>query len=369
MLIDNIEAIAIEIPLTKDFGGSTYHVLKRSTVITRIRTSDGIISEVYNGDNREDGLKLIKIIHDELAPLLIGQDASRLEMLWERMSSINKRVRDRKLAMEAIACCDTALWDIYGKSCNLSVNKLLGGYRDNIQIITIAGYYEKDKTLADLSREMEGLRAVGMAGCKVKVGGLTPEEDAKRVEAARRGGGEDFILVVDANRGWNLPDALKFSRLVEHLDIKWFEEPCMWFDDVAMMARVREGTSIPVNAGQSEYTGHAVRRLLDARAVDFVNFDASESGGITEWRRVAGMCALNNVRMAHHEEPQIALHMLTGVPHGSYVECFANPERDPLWDRFILNRSPVKNGWIEVPKGPGFGLVLDKDMIKNYRIN
>lgn len=369
MRIHSVEAIPIEIPLTKDFGGSTYHVLKRCTVITRIRTEDGLVSEVYNGDNRDDSAEIVKIIRDELTPLLIGEDASRIEYLWKKMQVINKQTRDRKLAMEAIACVDTALWDLFGKACNVSVSKLLGGFRTSMQIITIAGYYEKDKTLADLSREMEGLRKVGMAGCKVKVGGLSPQEDAKRVAAAREGGGKDFILVVDANRGWNVPDAIKFSRLIEHLDIQWFEEPCHWYDDAAMMARVRAATTIPVNAGQSEYTSYGVRRLLEAGAVDFVNFDASESGGITEWRKAADMCAVFNAQMAHHEEPHLAVHMLSGIPHGSYVECFANPERDPIWDHFIENRVPVKDGVIPVPQGPGFGLVLDAKMVQKYRID
>ena len=369
MKIQSIEAIAIEIPLVKDFGGSTYQVTKRSTVVTRMRTSDGLVSDVYNGDNRDDALEIVKIIEEELTPLLVGEDPTNIERLWAKMQLITNRNRDRKLVMEAIACCDTALWDLFGKHCKVSVCKLLGGFRTSMPIISIAGYYEKDKTLADLSREMEWLRSVGMAGCKVKVGGLTPEEDAKRVEAAREGGGSDFILVVDANRGWNVDDAIRFARLIEHLDIRWFEEPCHWYDDVAMMARVRQATRIPVNAGQSEYTAHGVRRLVDGGAVDYVNFDASESGGITAWRRAAAMCELHNVKMAHHEEPQIATHMLAGVPHGSYVECFANPQRDPLWDSFIENRVEVKDGIVQVPQGPGFDLVLDNKMIKKYRLN
>jgi len=369
MKIDRIDTIAIEIPLTKDFGGSTYHVTKRCTVITRIRTSDGLVSEVYNGDNRDESLGIVKIIQEELAPVLIGEDPRNIERLWARMEQVSNKIRDRKLVMEAIACCDTALWDLFGKSCGVSVCQLLGGFRTSMPIISIAGYYEKDKTLADLSREMEWLRSVGMAGCKVKVGGLSPEEDAKRVEAARRGGGDDFILVVDANRGWNVDDAIRFSRLIEHLDIRWFEEPCHWYDDVAMMARVRQATRIPINAGQSEYTAHGVRRLVEGAAVDYVNFDASEGGGITAWRRAAALCGLHNVKMAHHEEPQIATHMLAGVAHGSYVECFANRERDPLWDRFIDNRAEVKDGIVQVPQGPGFDLVLNQDMIRKYRIN
>ena len=369
MRVQSIETIPIEVPLTKDFGGSTYHVLKRCTIITRMRTDEGLVSEVYNGDNRDHVVDIINIIQHELAPLIIGEELLQIERLWEKMHAITQPNRDRKLAMEAIACVDTALWDLMGKACGVSVCKLLGGYRSSLPIISIAGYYEDGKTLNDLAQEMDWLKNAGMAGCKVKVGGLTPAKDAERVAAARDGAGADFILTVDANRGWNASDAIRFSHLVEHLDIRWFEEPCHWYDDAYLMARVRQATRIPINAGQSEYTSHGVRRLLEAGAVDYVNFDASEAGGITEWRRAAAMCAVFGVTMAHHEEPQIATHMLAAVPNASYVECFANPQRDPLWERLIANRAPIKNGIIEVPQDPGFGLVLDEGMIKKYRID
>ncbi len=369
MRITSIENILLEVPLTKNFGGSTYNVLTRSTIITRMRTDQGLVSEVYNGDNRDDGAEIVDIIQKELLPLVMGEEVMQIERLWEKMQPVTNRKRDRKLVMEAIACVDSALWDIMGKACGVSVHKLLGGYRSSIPIISIGGYYVEGKTLADLAREMQWLKNAGIAGCKVKVGGLTPEKDAERVAAARDGAGKDFIIVVDANRGWNVDDAIRFSRLIEHLDIIWFEEPCHWYDDAAMMARVRQATRIPVNAGQSEITCHGVRRLLDAGAVDYVNVDASECGGITEWRRAAAMCAAHHVKMAHHEEPQIALHMLAAIPNGSYVECFADPERDPVWDKLIVNRAPLKNGIIQVPQGPGFDLQLDPDMIKKYRIN
>ena len=369
MRIHSIENILLEVPLRKNFGGSTYDVLTRSTIITRMRTSQGLVSEVYNGDNRDNGPEIVNIIQNEIAPLVVGEEVMQIERLWEKMLPLANRNRNRKLVMEAISCVDTALWDLMGKACGVSVCALLGGYRARMPIITIAGYYEKDKTLADLAREMEWLKSVGMAGCKVKVGGLSPEQDAERVAAARDGAGDDFILVVDANRGWNVADAIRFSRLIEHLNIGWFEEPCHWYDDAYMMARVREATRIPINAGQSEISSHGVRRLLDAGAVDFVNIDASECGGITEWKKAAAMCATHGVQMAHHEEPQIALHMLAAVPHGSYVECFANPERDPLWDKLITNRPAIKDGMIDVPQGPGFGLVLDESMIRKYRVN
>jgi len=367
MRIEKIEAIAISIPLTKDFGGSTYHVTRRCTVITRIHAG-GLVSEVYNGDNRDHGGEIVRLIHETLAPLIKGEDIFATERIWEKMFALTHSSGNKKLLLEAIACVDCAVWDLVGKALGRSVRQLLGGYRMRLPLISIGGYYVAGRTLADYGREMEMYRNAGMAGCKFKVGGLTPEEDARRVEAARKAAGDDFILVVDANRGWNVPDAIRFARLVEPLNIGWFEEPCHWYDDVAMMARVRQATRIPVNAGQCEITSHGVSRLVNGGAVDFVNYDVSEGGGITDWRRAAALCATAGVRMAHHEESQVAQHLLTAVPHGTYLECFADPERDPVWQKMWLNRPPIKDGMVEVIDAPGLGITLDWKMIEKYRV-
>ena len=369
MKIQSIDAIAIEIPLRKNFGGATYTVLKRCTVVTRLRTDEGLASEVYNGDNRSHGREIVRLIHDALAPRVAGMDILEVERAWQAMFELTHTSADRRTLLEAIACVDCALWDLVGKSRGKSVAQLLGGDRERLPILSIGGYYMEGKTLADIGREMEGYRAAGMAGCKFKVGGLAPEDDARRVEAARKAAGPDFKLVVDANRGWNAQDAIRFARLVEPLDIGWFEEPCHWYDDVALMARVRQAISIPVTAGQSEITSHGVRRLVEAGAVDFVNFDASEGGGVTDWRRAAEICRSAGVQMAHHEESQISLQLLAGVPHGTYVECFADPDRDPVWQAMWANRPPVRDGMMAVPKAPGFGIELDGKMVERYRIS
>jgi D-galactarolactone cycloisomerase len=368
MRIESVDALAVDIPLTKDFGGSTYHVLKRSTVITRMRTEDGLVSEVYNGDNRAHGREIVRILIEELAPRVRGASIFEGERIWETMFALTHAQRDRKTLLEAIACVDCAIWDLVGKALGRSVRELLGGHRTELPIISIGGYYMEGKTLADIGREMEAYRRAGMAGCKFKVGGLAPEADAERVAAARHAAGRDFVLAVDANRGWSAQDAIRFARLVEPLDIRWFEEPCHWYDDVALMARVRQATRIAVTAGQSEVTSHAIRRLVDAGAVDFVNYDASEGGGVTDWRRAAGLCHAAGVQMAHHEEPQIAQHLLAAVPHGTYVECFADPARDPMWQTLWANRPPIKNGVMTVSSDPGFGIVLDEALVKRYRV-
>lgn len=369
MRITAVEAIAIDIPLSKNFGGSTYSVLKRSTVITRLRTDSGLTSNVYNGDNRAHGPQIAKLVENDLFNVINGLSIFERERAWDRMFALTHSAGDKKLLLEAIACVDCAIWDLTGRALGKSVRELLGGYTDRLPVISIGGYYMPGKTHADIAREIESYRSAGMAGCKFKVGGLSPEEDAARVAVARKAAGDDFILCVDANRGWPAADAIRFARLVEIHNIRWFEEPCHWYDDAAQMAKVRRATTIPVTAGQSEITSHAIRRLVDAQAVDLVNYDASEGGGVTDWLRAASLCAAAGVAMAHHEEAQIASHLLAAVPHGTYAECFADPTRDPVWQSMWINRPAVKNGMMPVAAGPGFGIELDEQMVKKYRVN
>src|SRR5437016_7859822 len=166
MRIHGLEAIALDIPLKKDFGGSTYHVLKRSTVITRLRTQGGLVSEVYNGDNRAHGPEIAHILRDELAPRIRGASIFESERIWETMFALTHAQRDRKILLEAIACVDCAIWDLLGKALGKSVRELLGGYRAELPIISIGGYYMEGKTHTDIAREME---EIGRASCRERV--------------------------------------------------------------------------------------------------------------------------------------------------------------------------------------------------------
>jgi L-alanine-DL-glutamate epimerase-like enolase superfamily enzyme len=231
-------------------------------------------------------------------------------------------------------------------------------------MISIGGYYWPD---ADIAREVEGLRERGLAGMKFKVGGLTPEEDAARFREARAAGGDDFILLADANQGWAPRDAIRFARLVEDDGLHWFEEPCRWHNDVLAMRDVRLGAGVSICAGQSEFSASGCRDLMAAGAIDVCNFDASWSGGPTEWRRVAAMALSYDVAMGHHEEPQVASHLLCSIPHGTFVECF-DPERDPIWWNLIANRPPLVDGTITLSDRPGLGWELDEDYIALHRV-
>jgi L-alanine-DL-glutamate epimerase-like enolase superfamily enzyme len=230
-------------------------------------------------------------------------------------------------------------------------------------LITIGGYYGDS-----IDEEIAELKELGLAGLKFKVGGLSPEEDAARFRAAREAAGPDFLLAADANQGWTPREAIRFGKLVEDCEPAWFEEPCHWANDRRAMRDVRTAIApIPICAGQSEMSAAACRDLIDVGAIDICNFDGSWSGGPTEWRRAAAIAHASNVCMGHHEEPQIASHLLCSIPHGNVIETF-HPDRDPIWWNLIANRPPLKDGQIELTDAPGLGWELDEDFIAAHRV-
>jgi D-galactarolactone cycloisomerase len=363
--IVSVETTPIRVPLRRLYRGSSYQMTHRSTVIVRVRTESGIVGEAYAGDEDATLGEIERIIADEIAPRLIGQDALAVERCWELARPATFDIlRDRRLGLVADACVDTAIWDAVGKACGQPLWRLWGGYRNRIPMISIGGYYGPD---ADVAAEVRELREMGLAGMKFKVGGRTPEEDAERFRAAREAGGPDFLLAADANQGWQPAQAIRFARLVEDLDLMWFEEPCRWANDRRAMRDVRYGAGVRVCAGQSEMSAAGCRDLMAEGAIDVCNFDASWSGGPTEWRRVAGMAHAFDVAMGHHEEPQVASHLLCSIPHGTCVECF-HPDRDPIWWGLIANRPVLRDGQIELGERPGLGWELDEDYIERYRV-
>jgi L-alanine-DL-glutamate epimerase-like enolase superfamily enzyme len=363
--IARIETTCIRVPLGRVFRGSKYEMSHRSTIVTRVYTDEGIVGEAYAGDEDAELAQIDGIIHREVAPQLIGEDALAIERCWEltRPATFNI-LRDRRVGLVACACVDTALWDAVGKATGQPLWRLWGGYRRSIPIVSVGGYYDSP---VGVREEAEQLAAAGFAGMKFKVGGLTPEQDAERFKLARAGAGPDFAILADANQGWSPEQALRFVDLVADHDLHWFEEPCGWHNDRRAMRDVRLGGRVRVCAGQSEFTAGGCRDLMVDGAIDVCNFDASWSGGPTEWRRVAGMALAFDVRMAHHEEPQVGSHLLASIPHGTFMETFQR-DRDPIWWGLVANRPAIVDGHVSLTDTPGFGWELDWDFVERHRV-
>lgn len=364
--IERVETIALRAPLGRRFSGSAYSMDNRCTIVVRLSTADGITSETYSGDTDDEQALITRIIHEELAPAILGRSARDPEGLWRAMEpSTNNILRDRGLALQAIAAIDTAVWDVVGQAVGLPLYRLWGAVADEVPISVIGGYYhlDHDGTAAAVRSYVER----GFGGMKFKVGGRSPAEDAERFRVAREAAGADFVLMADANQGYGLAEAVEFARRVEGLGLRWFEEPVRWTNDRRWMRDVRLMTGVPVCAGQSEMTLRGLRDLVVGGAIDVSNFDASWAGGPTVWRKAAGLSAAFGVQLGHHEEPQVSSHLLASVPDHTFTECF-DEERDPFFWRLSDMSSRISGGRYRLPNRAGFGIALDWDYVRAHAV-
>jgi L-alanine-DL-glutamate epimerase-like enolase superfamily enzyme len=366
LTITGVETVCVRAPLAREFRGSYYHMTHRATLVARVRTADGIVGEAYVGDEDAGLAEIERIVHAEIEPSVTGLDALATERCWQAAYPATYDIlRDRRLGLVALAAVDTAIWDAAGKALGQPLWKLWGGYRNRIPLIAIGGYY--GEPLGTVDDEIAAYRQMGLAGVKFKVGGATPAQDAARVLAAREAAGPDFVITIDANQGYSPADAIELCHLLAGAGIRWFEEPVRWHNDRRSLRDVRMRGGVPVCAGQSEFSSSGCRDLMEAGSIDVCNFDASWSGGPTAWRRTAAIALSYDVAMGHHEEPQVASHLVASQPHGTYTECF-HPDRDPFWWNMIANRPPLENGELVLGDEPGLGWELDWDYIDRYRV-
>jgi len=376
--ITNIEVIPLQRELSQVFEGGTYRIFNRYTIVTRVHTDEGLVGEAFGGDEYHTQAEIVNLIRDHFIPMLVGEDPRTPERLWGRMFFEGGKIdlgnrslhvldlHNRGILMQAIAAVDNALWDLLGKIYNVPLYKLLGGYRNKVPVLAIGGYYQAYKGQDQLNEEMLHYKELGMAGTKFKVGRLSVEEDIERVTRVRELVGDDFIIVCDANQGWTPQQAIEFCRRAADLKLGWIEEPVAWYDQLEGLRIVKENSPIPVNVGQGEISGFGCRDLVLGRCVDILNVDVTIAGGVTEWMRIAHMAGLNHVQMAHHEEPQIALHLLAAVPNSLYVEIFPNYERDPMWVDMPVETYRIRDGYMELPDKPGLGMDLNNEVIEQY---
>ena len=369
--IIQIETIPLRVKMERVATGSTLKLSHRCTILTRIHTDAGVIGECFNGNDDALQASVINMINEEMTPLLIGQSVASIEDIWSlTRKSTEPFLRDRRVALRAQSCIDSALHDAIGKLVGLPINVLWGGAKKDIRVFALGGYYREKNDLEGLAQEVEDLKAFGIYGLKLKLGGKSPSEDAKRAEVVRKAAGDDFILGCDANQGWTLQQALEFTNITKDLNLDWLEEPCKWDNDRAELPLVRSISGVPITAGQSELTRFGCRDLMQAKAIDICNFDGSWGGGPTEWRRVAMLANSFGVKVMQHLEPQFGLMMSAGVSNGFYGEVML-PWRDPFFYRLIANQpeQPFKDGIYTLPTEPGWGMIIDEDYLQSVRID
>lgn len=344
------------------------HVIPRWSFL-KVYTDEGIIGwgeAIVEGRSRT-----VEMAIKELEPQLIGQDPRRIEHLWQSMYR-GTFYRGGPVLTSAISGIEQALWDILGKSLNVPISQLLGGsVRERIRMY---GHIGGD---TPASAHQSAKKAVESGFTIVKTGISQPARmmetpawintEIERFEAIRDAIGPDVDLAIDFHGRVGPALAIRIAKELERKQINpvFIEEPCLP-ENVDAMVTIARSTSIPVATGERLFSKWAFREVLEKQAAAIVQPDLAHCGGILEGKKIAVLAETYFAGFAPHN-PLGPINLAASLNVSATVPNFLAQEHVTLGVGYLKKPFEVKNGYIDVPQGPGLGIEIDEEAIAEKR--
>ena len=311
-----------------------------------------------------------------LAPLLMGTNPWDVEFLWQQMYRKTMPFGRKGIGMAAISAVDIALWDLLGKSANQPVFRLLGG-RTKARIPVYASrLYATD--LNELAAEAKRYKDDGYKAMKLRFGwGPTDgaagmQRNVELVRTVRETVGNEIDVMADAYMGWNLDYAKRMLPLLEPFQLRWLEEPVIP-DEIHGYAELKSYGRIPIAGGEHEFTLHGFRDLLEARAVDYIQFDTNRVGGITQARKISALAEAYGVPVIPHAGQMHNYHVVMASLNSPMAEHFpivgVEVGNELFWYLFA-GEPKATEGFIDLDDAvPGLGLSIDEEKLQDFEVS
>lgn len=358
MKVTAVETRPLHLPLDQPIGSALGEIRGFGCILVTLRTDAGITGEnlVFTLNDRRTAV--LRRMVDELADLIVGQDAGHIQKFWARAWKDINFLGHQGVTVVGISAIDGALWDALGKAAGLPLYRLLGGAQDRVPAYHSGGLW-LSRSIPELVAEAEGFARQGFTAMKMRLG-LGPARDLERVAAVRRALGPDIRLMADANQGLTEAQAIRLGRGLEEFDLTWFEEPLpAW--DLDGLARVAAALDTPIASGETEYTRYGFRRMLELRSADVLMPDLQRVGGVSEFMRVGHMAASHDVPVSSHLFPETSLQLLGALSNACFLEYM--PWFSPLYNE----RLEFEAGQAVLPERPGWGFTFDEKAIARLR--
>jgi galactonate dehydratase len=323
---------------------------------------------------------------EDLATLLVGEDPTRIEHLWQMMYRQHFWHGNGVVRGTAISGIDIALWDILGKIHNVPCHKLWGGpVRDDIRLYCHLGggkmedFYCTDPSdaprFADLARKSveEGFTAMKTMAVPstMPLEGLQPVRYAEAcVKSMRDAIGDSIDLMVDCHARPSPRMGHLFAKALEPYNLYWLEEIC-WPEAYVDMADIQRAVKTPIATGERIIGVSAFRDILHARAASVIQPDITHCGGLTEARRIAALAEAYRVSMAPHN-PQGPVSTAASLEFGfatpSYIIC-ETVHSDVPWRSDVVSEGftvEKKGRTVRPSTRPGLGIEINEAEVKKH---
>lgn len=336
-----------------------------STTLILVELGAGKISGQGYSYAHESCLPLIR---ETLFPIVRGKSPFLISALWNEMNIAVRNFGRNGIASSAIAATEIALWDLKAKFLNLPLEKLLGAVREKIPVYGSGGFTSYSEK--QLRKQFENWVGEGISMVKMKIG-REPNRDETRVQSARKAIGKQVELFVDANGALTPKQALNFVEKISEQNVRWFEEPVS-SDDLSGLRFIRElarcfPAAIEIAAGEYNYDVWQARRMLEARAVDVLQTDATRCG-ITGFLQTANLCEAFQIPLSAHTAPALHAHLCCAANRAKHVEYFHDHVRI---EQIFFNGATTKqkNGFLQPDCSlPGLGLEFKRKDAAKFRI-
>ncbi len=364
-VIDGVETLLIDLPTIRPHRLSVTTMHGQSLMLVKIHCSDGIVGIgegttigglSYGGESPE-GMKLA--IDTYFQPALMGQDATRIQLL---MARVGKRIKENRFAKCAV---ETALLDAHGKRLGLPVSELLGGrMRDRLPV---AWTLASGDTATDIAEAEKMLDLRRHRIFKLKIGARTLSEDIAHVAAIKRALGDRGAVRVDVNMAWSETEAAYGMAALADAGCQLVEQPVA---SAAALTRLVRRFSIALMADESLQGPETAFELAKTNGVDVFAIKIEQSGGLFNAQRVASIADAAGIELYGGT----MLEGVVGTAASAHVfSTFANLQwGTELFGPLLLTEeilaTPLDYGEFElaVPNGPGLGIALDDERVKFF---
>lgn len=352
---------------------SSFHSnAKRNWLIVRLTTDEGV-EGIGEASMLGHEPIVVSLLEEWVENYLVGKDPLHNEVHWTRMYQDNLG-RGGRLFSTALSGIDLALWDLKGKALGVPVYEVLGGpYLDKIRVYA-NGWYTNPGTPEQNAEEAKAVVAKGYTAMKFDPFGqgnyltISPEEAQlaeDRVAAVREAVGPNVDILVEVHAKFNVYTAVALGQRLEKYRPFWFEEPTSQ-ENVSEMAQVRSKVNIPIATGERLYTKFPFYELIKNEAIDILQPDICNAGGITELKKIAGIAEAQHVMMAPHNTNAAvgtvaSLHLDASMPNFLIQEYHAE-FYEPHYFEVLEGLPRQQNGYVDLPKGPGLGLTFNEEL-------
>ena len=330
------------------------------------------------------------VIHEFARNRLLGQDPRDIEKIWWSMyhrASFHGLMGAELRAMSGI---DLALWDLFAKSLEQPLYRVLGGRtRDQVPVY-FSGIYDAVETtkqaFQDRSKECVDK---GWKACKTArffgdfypdrgqtefgrstgyISATDVDEGRRRFEWVREAVGNQLEVGLDLHAAFDVPSAIRIGEAVRDLNPYFIEEPIQPHN-FAALKEVREGAGVPIAAGERIFSRWGFKEILELNAADILNPDLAWTGGLSEVKKIAAYAETHYLPVAPHNYGPLTCmaltHLMAVLPNTRHLEFTDDHYRK--WNQYIDEPIAAVEGMLDVPERPGLGRELSPAMLELER--